>query len=93
MRADAFATEDSNHFISLVLCVAQVSVIMSVRSEKDNLRQFTECDDGLYGYKCTEKCGSCRNFEPCVKSIGVCEGGCLQDNMIKPFCKTGILMK
>ena len=36
----------------------------------------TECDDGTYGLNCAQKCGVCRNFVPCNKTDGICQGGC-----------------
>lgn len=44
-----------------------------------NLRLFSmflECDGNMYGVNCTEKCGSCFNFEQCHHLDGTCMKGC-----------------
>lgn len=37
---------------------------------------FLECDGNMYGVNCTEKCGSCFNFEQCHHLNGTCMKGC-----------------
>ena len=34
------------------------------------------CEDGFYGSYCSQKCGHCRNDEPCNKDTGHCYRGC-----------------
>lgn len=37
----------------------------------------TECEDGTYGYNCTNKCsGHCLNDSTCNKQTGHCDNGC-----------------
>lgn len=36
-----------------------------------------ECEDGTYGYDCTNNCsGHCLKDSPCNKQTGHCSGGC-----------------
>lgn len=38
---------------------------------------FTECDEGTYGYNCSNNCSDhCLNNSPCNKQTGHCDKGC-----------------
>ena len=37
---------------------------------------FTECEGGMFGQDCTERCGKCVGKEPCHHIYGICMNGC-----------------
>ena len=52
---------------------------------------YIACDNGTYGYECSEKCGYCRNVTHCNNINGTCSTGCDPGN-IEDLCKSRKLM-
>lgn len=52
----------------------------------------TECEDGTYGYNCTNNCsGHCLNNSICNKQTGHCDRGC-NPGYTNRNCSKGILI-
>ena len=37
---------------------------------------FSECQNGLFGHSCEQRCGMCKDNYICDKKTGVCPNGC-----------------
>ena len=52
---------------------------------------FTECQQGLFGYNCSQRCLTdvCAQSDVCDTQTGQCLSGCLYPGFQAPFCTLG----